>query len=250
MPRNCYSVDESIVRLIDHAVLQPTQTDDDVRAACALGAELGVASVCVKPSQAPLAVECLRDSPVLVSTVIGFPHGGTSIEAKIVETEVACRLGTREIDMVVNLGKVLSGDWTYVEREIHDVVAAASECGAITKVIFETGLLTSDEQKIRLCRISESAGAAFVKTSTGFGYVKRPDGSLVATGATEHDVRLLRASCGPSVGVKASGGIRSYDDARRLVGLGATRLGTSATQVIVQGERGVGALEAPESTAY
>jgi deoxyribose-phosphate aldolase len=228
----------SVVKLIDHSVLQPTQTDDDVRAACALCRELGVASVCVKPSHVPLAVEGLSGSTVFVSTVIGFPHGGTTTETKVAEVELACRQGAREVDMVVNVGKALSGDWLYVERDIREVVVIARRLDAITKVIFETGLLPDDECKIRLCKISEAAGAAFVKTSTGFGYVKRPDGTLAATGATEHDVRLMREHCSPTVGVKASGGIRTYDDARRFVELGATRLGTSSTKEIAVGERG------------
>jgi deoxyribose-phosphate aldolase len=230
---------ESIVKRIDHSVLQPVQTDDDVRSACIMCAELGVASVCVKPSHVLLAAECLRGSTVRVGTVIGFPHGGTSTEAKIAETQAACGLGAQEVDMVVNLGKVLSADWPYVERDIRAVVDQARREGAITKVIFETGLLPADETKIRLCQISESAGAAFVKTSTGFGFVKRSDGAMVATGATEHDVRLMREHSGPAVQVKASGGIRSYDDACRFVELGAARLGTSATREIAEGERGL-----------
>ncbi|MEX0643324.1 MAG: deoxyribose-phosphate aldolase [Pirellulales bacterium] len=229
---------QSVVNLIDHAVLQATQTDDDVRAACALCAKLGTASVCVKPSHVPLAAECLRGSTVLVSTVIGFPHGGTTTETKVAETELACRQGAREVDVVVNVGKVLSGDWNYVEQDILAVVDAARRGGAITKVIFETGLLPNDDVKIRLCKISEAAGAAFVKTSTGFGYVKQANGQLAATGATEADVRLMRANCGPVVEVKASGGIRGYEDARRFVELGATRLGTSGTKEIAAGERG------------
>jgi len=228
----------SIVKLIDHAVLQPTQTDEDVRAACALGVELGVASVCVKPGHVLLAAECLSGSAVVVSTAVGFPHGGTTSHAKIAETDFACRQGAREVDVVVNIGKVLGGDWVFVERDVRAVVDAARAHGAITKVILETGLLPNDDVKIRLCEISEAAGAAFVKTSTGFGYVKGPDGALAATGATEHDIRLMRASCGPNVEVKASGGIRSYADACRFVDLGATRLGTSATREIAAGQRG------------
>ncbi len=239
---------ESVVKLIDHAVLQSTQTDDDVRAACQMCAELGVASVCVKPSHVPLAAECLQGSPVLVSSVIGFPHGGTTTETKVAETDLACRQGAGEVDMVVNLGKLLSQDWSYVENDIRGVVDAARAHGAITKVIFESGLLAGDELKIRLCQVCEAAGAAFVKTSTGFGYAKQPDGSLSATGATEHDVRLMRATCGPTVGVKASGGIRSYEDARRFVELGATRLGTSGTKAIAAGERGQQAEAAGNST--
>ena len=228
----------SLVQLIDHAVLQPTQTDDDVRAACAVCHEIGVASICVKPSHLPLASECLKRSAVLVSTVIGFPHGGTSTEAKVAETKTACRQGAREVDMVVNLGKVLACDWSYVEQDVAAVVDAARQAQSITKVIFETGLLPGDEAKIRLCQISQAAGAAFVKTSTGFGYVKNANGTLVSTGATEHDVRLMRQHCGPTVHVKASGGIRSYADAQRFVALGATRLGTSSTKEIAAGERG------------
>lgn len=140
--------------------------------------------------------------------------------------------------MVVNIGKLLSGAWEYVEQDIRAVVEAARRGGAITKVIFETGLLPDDEMKVGLCQISETVGAAFVKTSTGFGYVKQSNGAMVATGATEADVKLMRATCGPQVQVKASGGIRSYEDARRFVALGATRLGTSSTKEIAAGERG------------
>jgi deoxyribose-phosphate aldolase len=229
-------VSESIVKLIDHAVLQPTQTDDDVRAACALCKELGVASVCVKPSHVALAADCLRGSNVLVSTVIGFPHGGTTTETKVAETQLACRQGAREVDMVANIGQALSGHWEYVEQDIRAVVEAARAGGAITKVIFESGLLPTDDVKIRLCKASEAAGAAFVKTSTGFGYAKKPDGSMAATGATENDIRLMRKHCSASVEVKASGGIRNYADAKKFVDLGATRLGTSATKEIAAGE--------------
>jgi deoxyribose-phosphate aldolase len=229
-------VPESIVKLIDHAVLQPTQTDNDVRAACALCKELGVASVCVKPSHVTLAAECLSGSSVLVSTVIGFPHGGTTTETKVAETQLACRQGAREVDMVANIGQALSGNWDYVEKDIRAVVEAARAGGAITKVIFESGLLPSDEIKIELCKRSEAAGAAFVKTSTGFGYAKKPDGTMAATGATEHDIRLMRKHCSNAVQVKASGGIRNYADGKKFVDLGATRLGTSATKEIATGE--------------
>jgi deoxyribose-phosphate aldolase len=240
---------ESVVKLIDHAVLHPTQTEGDLRAACELCAELGVASVCVKPSYVPLAVQLLNQrsasrspqppapSPC-VSTVIGFPHGGTTTAAKITETNLACDQGAREVDMVVNIGQVLAQNWVFVDEDIRGVVDAARRHGVITKVIFESGLLPTDDLKIRLCQISEAAGAAFVKTSTGFGFVKGKDGGMVATGATEHDVRLMRAHCGPAVQVKASGGIRSYEDARRFVDLGATRLGTSGTREIAAGEQG------------
>jgi len=226
----------SIVSLIDHAVLHPTQTDDDLRKACAMCAELGVASVCVKPSMVPLTAELLAGSAAAPSTVIGFPHGGTSTAAKVRETEVACAAGASEVDMVVNIGRVLLQDWDYVADDIRGVCEAAATAGAITKVIFETGLLPDDNLKIRLCEISEQTGAAFVKTSTGFGFVKDALGALKSTGATEHDIRLMREHCSDQVQVKASGGIRSFADAQRFVALGATRLGTSGTEAIAQGE--------------
>lgn len=228
----------SIVALIDHAVLQPTQTDADLRAACELCVRVGTASVCVKPSMVPLAAELLAGSSVVPSTVIGFPHGGTTTAVKVRETEIACRDGAREVDMVVNIGRALAEDWPYVLEDIRAVVQAASAHSAITKVIFETGLLPSDAIKIRLCELSEQAGAAFVKTSTGFGMVKGEGGGLIATGSTEHDIKLMRAHTVPNVQVKASGGIRSYADAKKFIDLGATRLGTSATEAIAEGSRG------------
>jgi deoxyribose-phosphate aldolase len=228
----------SIVALIDHAVLQPTQTDDDLRAACRLCVAVGTASVCVKPSMIPLAAELLAGSAVVPSTVIGFPHGGTSTGAKVRETEIACREGAREVDMVVNIGRVLAQDWAYVLADVQAVREAATAGGAITKVIFETGLLPRDDLKIRLCEICTQSGVAFVKTSTGFGMVKDAAGNMVATGATEHDIRLMRAHTKSPLEVKASGGIRSLADAQKFVALGATRLGTSATAAIAAGERG------------
>lgn len=229
---------DSIVRLIDHAVLHPTQTDVDVVAACELCAELKAASVCVKPSHVALAAEKLAGTDVMPSTVIGFPHGGSNTGGKVEETHTACRDGAQEVDMVVNVGKVLSGDWDYVGADIRAVVEAAKEQDVITKVIFETGLLPTDDLKKRLCELSEQAAAAFVKTSTGFGFVKDASGNLQSTGATVHDVTLMRAACSDAVAVKASGGIRSYQDAVQMVEAGATRLGCSATEAIAAGERG------------
>ena len=227
---------KSLVTLIDHAVLHPTQTADDLRVACELCTRVGVASVCVKPSHVQLAAELLDGSSVVPSTVIGFPHGGTTTAAKVAETQWACEDGAREVDMVINIGAALAKDWGVVSADIGAVVAEARRHDVITKVIFETGLIPDDETKRELCRISEGEGAAFVKTSTGFGFVKQPDGSLKATGATEHDIALMRDACSDAVQVKASGGIRSYDDAAKLVALGATRLGTSGTEAIAAGE--------------
>ncbi|MEO1498803.1 MAG: deoxyribose-phosphate aldolase [Planctomycetota bacterium] len=228
----------NVVAMIDHAVLHPTQTSHDVRAACDLCGTLGVASVCVKPSHLRLATEALSGTAVLPSTVIGFPHGGTSSAAKAAETHAACEDGAREVDMVVNIGAVLAAEWSVVADDIAAVVNAAREHDAITKVIFETGLMPDDATKRKLCELSEAAGAAFVKTSTGFGFVKGDDGSLRSTGATVEDIRLMRAACGDAVEVKASGGIRSHADAVAMIEAGATRLGTSATKAIAEGSSG------------
>lgn len=226
--------------MIDHAVLKPTQTAKDVDEACELCLRLGTASVCVKPSHVSLAAVLLADTPVKVSTVIGFPHGGTSTAAKAAEAYAACQDGAVELDMVVNIGKVLEHSWDYVATDIAAVVTTAKDQGAIVKVIFESGLLPDDETKKHLCKICEEAGAAFVKTSTGFGHVTDSEGHLVATGATEHDIQLMKEACGDRIEVKASGGIRSFETAKRMVELGATRLGTSSTEAIAAGVEGSG----------
>ena len=227
---------DSIAQYIDHAVLHPTQTHEDLEAACKLCDQFGVASICVKPSMVARAAELLADSSVKVSTVIGFPHGGTSTAAKAAEAEQVCQDGAVELDMVVNIGRALAEDYAFVEEDIRQVVAVAAKHQAIVKVIFETGLLQNDKQKIELCGCSERAGADFVKTSTGFGFVKSADGSLQSTGATRDDIRLMRKHF--SRGVKASGGIRSLADAQAFIDLGASRLGTSSTESLVQEERG------------
>ena len=230
----------NVVAMIDHAVLHPTQMSHDVHAACDLCGTLGVASVCVKPSHVRLAAEALSGTAVLPSTVIGFPHGGTSSAAKAAEPHAACEDGAREVDMVVNIGAVLSAEWSVVADDIAAVVNAAREHDAITKVIFETGLMPDDSTKRKLCELSEAAGAAFVKTSTGFGFVKGDDGARgpATLAKTGEDIRLMRAACGDAVEVKASGGIRSHPDAVAMIEAGATRLGTSATKAIAEGSLG------------
>lgn len=227
---------DSIARYIDHAVLHPTQTYADLEAACMLCDRVGVASICVKPSMVLRSAEILANSSVKVSTVIGFPHGGTSTVAKVAEAEQACEDGAVELDMVVNIGRALAGDYGYVEEDIRQVVAVAAKHKAIVKVIFETGLLENESQKIELCGCSQRAGAEYVKTSTGFGFIKGSDGSLQSTGATQDDIRLMRKHF--SRGVKASGGIRSLADAKAFIDLGALRLGTSSTESLVKEERG------------
>lgn len=235
----------SIAQLIDHALLHPTLTTAQMIEGCQLARRLAVASVCIKPYAVPLAVEQLAGSSVAVCTVIGFPHGSNASETKRFEAEQALAAGATELDMVVNVGKVLDEDWEFVEEDIRGVVDAAHRRGALVKVIFENEYLPSDALKIELCRVSSRAGADFVKTSTGFGYVPRDNGGYTTIGATDHDLRLMRAHTAPQVGVKASGGIRTFADAQRVVQLGATRIGTSATLAIVTGERGEAAPAGP-----
>lgn len=227
---------ESIAKLIDHALLHPTLTDNDIREGCEVARRLRVASVCVKPYAIPLAVEVLANSEVAVGTVIGFPHGSHSTDCKAFEARNACELGATELDMVVNVGKALSGDWDYVEADIRAVVEAGHQHGALVKVIFETDFLPDVETKRQLCRACNNAGADFVKTSTGFGFTKQPDGGYGYRGATEEDIRLMREHADERVQVKASGGVRTYDDAVKMRELGCTRLGSSASEAIVTGE--------------
>lgn len=224
----------AIAATIDHALLHPTLTDDEIVAGCREAAELGVASVCVKPCAVPLAAAELRGTGVAVGTVIGFPHGANPTDVKVFEAKWAVERGATELDMVINIAKSLEGDWRYIESEVRAVVQVAALRGAIVKVIFETDYISDDAIKQRLCSICEHAGAHFVKTSTGFGFVKQKNGDYNYVGATEHDIQLMRGACSPKVGVKASGGIRSLSQAQRFLELGATRLGTSASRAIIQ----------------
>jgi deoxyribose-phosphate aldolase len=231
---------EDLAGMIDHSLLHPTLTDADLEAGCATALKYRVASVCIKPYAVRRAAELLRGSPVRVGCVIGFLHGNSVTEVKRFETEVACRDGAVEIDMVLNIGKALSGDWGYVEREVRAICDEAHRHGAKVKVIFETDYLsqggaglTGDQLKIKLCQLCEAAGADWVKTSTGYGFVKQPDGSYNYRGATEHDVALMRAHCSERIHVKAAGGIRDLDGLIRMRQLGADRCGASATTAIL-----------------
>jgi deoxyribose-phosphate aldolase len=231
---------EQIAGMIDHSLLHPTMTDRDLEEGCKLAAKYGVASVCIKPYAVKLAAELLQGTGVKVGCVVGFPHGSSCTETKRYETELACRDGASEIDMVINIGKALSGDWEYVERDVRAVCAEAAKRGAKVKVIFENDYLTqggaglgSDDFKRRLCRICERAGAGWVKTSTGYGFVKQADGSYNYTGATEHDLALMRASCSPEVQVKAAGGVRDLDGLIKVRDLGGTRCGATATAAML-----------------
>lgn len=222
-----------LAKMIDHSLLQPQLTDADIKAGCEVAAQYNVASVCLKPYSVKDAVKWLAGSDVLIGCVIGFPHGNSTTESKRYETELACKDGAVEIDMVANLGKALSGEWGYVEEDIKAVCDEAHSRGAKVKVIFENDFITDDAVKIRLCEVCASAGADWVKTSTGYGFVKQRDGSYNYQGATEHDVRLMRQHSPPHVQVKAAGGVRDLDGLILVRDLGATRCGASATQAIL-----------------
>jgi deoxyribose-phosphate aldolase len=232
---------EELARMIDHSLLHPTVTDQELEDGCKLAAKYGVASVCIKPYAVQRAVDLLKGTGVLVGCVIGFPHGNNATEAKRYETELACRDGAVEIDMVINLGKALSGDWDYVERDIKAVCDEAHAHGAKVKVIFENDYLANggaglsgSEFKRKLCQISERAGADWVKTSTGYGFVKGPDGKYSYRGATADDLKLMRAACSPKVQVKAAGGVRDLDGLILVRDLGATRCGATATAAMLE----------------
>ena len=244
---------EQLAKMIDHSLLHPALTDQELDDGCRIAARYGVASVCINPYAVQRAANLLRGSGVLVGAVIGFPHGSSATEAKRQETALACRDGATEIDMVINVGKALGGDWDYVERDIRTVCDEAHRHGAKVKVIFENDYLakggaglTGDDFKRHLCEISARAGADWVKTSTGFGFVKGPDGTYSYQGATAHDLALMRASSPPRVQVKAAGGVRDLDGLVRVRELGATRCGATATAAILDEYR---RREAAEETA-
>jgi deoxyribose-phosphate aldolase len=233
-----------LAKMIDHSLLHPTMTDKDLQEGCALAAKYNVASVCIKPYAVKQAVEWLRGTDVKVGAVIGFPHGNSTTESKRYETELACKDGAVEIDMVVNLGKALSADWDYVEADVNAVCDEAHKHGAKVKVIFENDYLTnggsglsSDEFKIKLCQLCERAGADWVKTSTGYGFVKQPDGSYNYKGATESDLALMRANVSAKVQVKAAGGVRDLDGLIKVRDLGGSRCGATATATMMDDYR-------------
>jgi len=216
-------VDRGIAALIDHTLLKPDAVPSEITELCREAVRFGFATVCVNPSYVPLAITLTRGSAVKVCTVVGFPLGATLTSVKMLETEEALKLGATEIDVVQNVGALKSRDDDLVEADIRGVAEIAHRAGAICKVILETALLTNEE-KVRAALLARDAGADFVKTSTGFS----------SAGATVEDVALLRAAVGARMGIKAAGGVRSWEDVQGLLNAGATRIGASASVKIIE----------------
>jgi deoxyribose-phosphate aldolase len=211
-----------LAKVIDHSLLKPELTEQDVIEGCRLAAHYHTATVCVKPCHVRLAAELLKDSDVLVSTVVGFPHGSNRTDVKVAEAQAAMDDGAVELDMVLNIGALRSGQADYVKEDIQAVCKVAHSRGAKVKVIFENAYLT-DEQKIQACTLSEEAGADWVKTSTGFA----------PSGATLDDLRLMRANVSERVQVKAAHGVRTLDALLDVIDAGCTRCGATATAAIL-----------------
>ena len=207
-----------VAAMIDHSLLRPELTLDDVTSGCEIAATHEVKSVCCKPADVVHASRALAGTSVLVGTVVGFPHGSSTTETKVFEARGALESGARELDMVVNIGRLRGGDHAYVAADIHAIVEVAATAGALVKVIFENAYLT-DEEKVVACRLTEDAGADFVKTSTGFA----------ASGATMEDLILMRRSVGPAMQVKAAGGVRTLDTLLAMVAIGVSRFGATVT---------------------
>ncbi|NSW53234.1 MAG: deoxyribose-phosphate aldolase [Anaerolineae bacterium] len=222
-----------IAKMIDHSLLHPTLTDAEIVEGIGLAKECDVATVCVKPYSVKMAAELLDGTDVGVCAVIGFPHGNSTVAIKAAETRQVITDGAGEVDMVVNIGKVLGNDWAYVTDEIKAINDTVTAEGAILKVIFETDYL-QDAHIIRLCEICSELRVAFVKTSTGYGFVKQPAGQYAYAGATDHNLLLMRRHADPSVQVKAAGGVRTLDDVLRVRALGVTRIGATATRAILE----------------
>lgn len=216
------NVAADLASMIDHTLLKPEAKEEQFRQLCAEARELKVATVCVNPAWVPLCAELLRGSGVKVCTVIGFPLGATLPEVKAYESQRCVQLGATELDMVINIGALKSRHYDVVENDIAAVVNAAHGQGASVKVIIEAAYLT-DEEKVEACVLSKAAGADYVKTSTGFG----------PSGATAEDVALMRRVVGPEMGVKAAGGVKTAEDAKKMIAAGATRLGASASVKII-----------------
>ncbi len=221
-----------IARFIDHSLLHPALSDEAIRQGCELARHHEVKTVCLKPYAVPMAREILTGSSVAICAVTGFPHGNSMAQVKLREAQEALAAGAHEIDMVINIGKAVSGACDYVKEEIRAVNRACQRTASPLKVIFETGFLT-DEQIVALCGVCTDLNVAYVKTSTGYGFTPRPEGGFAFSGATAHHVGLMRRHCAPHIRIKASGGIRTLDDVLAFHALGCSRIGTSATAAIL-----------------
>jgi deoxyribose-phosphate aldolase len=228
-----------IASMIDHTLLKPDATRRDIEELCREAAQFAFATVCVNPTWVALAARQLANTPVGVCSVVGFPLGAATADVKAYETRRAIFDGAREIDMVINVGALKSGDLHAAERDILAVVGPCRDCGVLSKVIIEAAYLTDDE-KVTACTLAKAAGADYVKTSTGFG----PGGATVA------DVALMRRVVGAEMGVKAAGGVRDLDSLKAMVAAGATRVGASAGVKIVQQARGEVSASAGKSSGY
>lgn len=230
-----------IAKMIDHSLLHPTMTDQEIQEGLEIAKKYQTATACVKAYAIPQARKVLEGSDVKVCPVIGFPAGNSTIRAKTFEANEATELGGSEIDMVVNIGKVLTGDWNYVTEEIRAVNDVVTSKGAVLKVIFENDFL-QDQHIIKLCEICSSLDVAFVKTSTGYGFVKQPDGMYTYKGATVPHLKLMRQYSKPGVQIKAAGGVRTLDDLLYVMSIGVTRIGATATVAIMEEakRRGIG----------
>ena len=219
----------ALAKMIDHSILHPTMTEADLVRECEVAKKYDVASVCVKPYVVPKAVELLKGTDVLVGCVIGFPAGNSATEVKVFEAVKACKDGAVEIDMVINIAKALEGDWEYIENEIDAITRICHQYNAIVKVIFETDYVTKSEDIVQLCKICTKVRADYVKTSSGFGFVKGEDGKYSYQGATIPNLKLMKESIGPDVKVKAAGGVRTLDQLIAVQEAGCTRCGATAT---------------------
>jgi deoxyribose-phosphate aldolase len=225
---------KNLAKMIDHSILHPTFTGNDLKEGCEIAKKYEVASVCVKPYMVKDAVELLKGADVKTGCVIGFPHGNSTTKVKVFETIEACRDGAEEIDMVINIGKALQGELDYVENEVKAIADACHANGAILKVIFETDFITDNKLKISLCQACSRAGADYVKTSSGYGFVKQPNGDYNYTGATIPDLLLMKENVSEGVKVKAAGGVRDLDQLLEVQAAGATRCGATATVGMIE----------------
>lgn len=224
---------QQIAKMIDHSLLHPTMTDEEVQQGLEIARKYQTATACVKPYSIPQAKKYLQGSGVTVCPVIGFPAGNSTTEVKVFEAERAAEAGGSEVDMVVNIGKVLGGDWDYVTKEIDAINKAVVGKGAILKVIFENDYL-QDKHIIKLCQICSELDVAFVKTSTGYGFVKQSNGMYTYKGATVPHLKLMREHSKQGVQIKAAGGVRTLDDLLYVMSIGVTRIGATATVAIME----------------